>query len=105
MLNSRSIEPWVITGYLNFIFVCRARPEFPSEDQTTPGHMHRISLTNCSRTMGATPRSMELAAAGARLEVVLMQTGDVLYFGSGTEGRLPYRPGTESLKQFQSRCC
>lgn len=34
--------------------------------------------------------------APLRLEVVLMQNGSVIYFGSGTEGRLPYRPRPSS---------
>eukprot|EP00434_Breviolum_minutum_P044995 symbB.v1.2.040254.t1/scaffold7102.1/size13317/2 len=46
-----------------------------------------------------TPRQVKLESrdpvyqisAGPLHTVVLMQTGDVLYFGSGTEGRLPYR--------------
>lgn len=46
-----------------------------------------------------TPRQVKLEsrdpvyqiAAGPLHTVVLMQTGDVLYFGSGTDGRLPYR--------------
>lgn len=33
-------------------------------------------------------------------KVVLMQTGDVLYFGSGTEGRLPYRQSSQALHFF-----
>ena len=38
-------------------------------------------------------------------KVVLMQTGDVLYFGSGTEGRLPYRQSSQALHFFWGGGC
>ena len=33
----------------------------------------------------------EMDVATIHSEVVLMQNGGIIYFGSGTEGRLPYR--------------